>query len=103
VVLVPIAEELAYRGYLMRRLMNADFEQVPFASVHWPALIATSVILASRMARLWAPGIVAGLAFGLLVGAPRDPGEAVAAHATANGLIRRQRAGGGPMAVMVNS
>ena len=87
VVLVPIAEELAYRGYLMRRLMNADFEQVPFASVHWPALIATSVIFGLAHGALWAPGIVAGLAFGLLVVRRGTLGEAVAAHATANGLI----------------
>ena len=35
---VPLAEELAYRGYLLRRLVNAQFETVPFDTVRWPAL-----------------------------------------------------------------
>jgi len=53
------------------------------------------VIFGLAHGALWAPGIVAGLALASR-GAPRDPGEAVAAHATANGFDRRQRAGGGP-------
>jgi exosortase E/protease (VPEID-CTERM system) len=87
VLLVPIAEELAYRGYLMRRFMNADFDQVPFAQVHWPAMLATAVVFGLAHGALWAPGIVAGLAFGLLVVRRGTLGEAVAAHATANALI----------------
>ncbi len=38
ILIVPIAEELAYRGFLMRRLVKADFESISFNSVGWPAL-----------------------------------------------------------------
>jgi exosortase E/protease (VPEID-CTERM system) len=30
IVVIPIAEELAFRGYLLRKLVRADFETVPF-------------------------------------------------------------------------
>src|SRR5258707_7082173 len=44
ILIVPIAEELAYRGYLMRRLTASDFESVPFRSVHWPAVMVTAIV-----------------------------------------------------------
>lgn len=87
VLIVPIAEELAYRGYLMRRLIQADFESLPFHAVRWPALALTAVVFGLAHGALWLPGIVAGLAYGLLVIRRGRLGEAVAAHATTNALI----------------
>jgi exosortase E/protease (VPEID-CTERM system) len=87
ILVVPIAEEIAYRGYLMRRLINADFETVPFQSVRWPALTATAVLFGVVHGALWLPGIIAGLVFGWLVVRRGLIGEAVVAHATSNALI----------------
>ena len=44
VATVPIAEELAFRGYLARRLMNREFDEVPFSR-----LTALSVCLSSAV------------------------------------------------------
>jgi CAAX prenyl protease-like protein len=87
VVTVPIAEELAYRGFLMRRLGNAHFEAVPFRSVGWLALTVTALIFGLAHGALWLPGIVAGMAFGLIVVKRGSLGEAVAAHVTTNALV----------------
>jgi exosortase E/protease (VPEID-CTERM system) len=87
IVVVPIAEELAYRGYLMRRLVNPDFESVPYQSVRWLALTGSAIAFGLVHGALWGPGIVAGLAFGLILVGRGRLGEAVAAHATANALI----------------
>jgi exosortase E/protease (VPEID-CTERM system) len=87
VLIVPIAEELAYRGYLMRRLVNTDFESVPFHAVGWLAVSVTAIIFGLAHGALWLPGIVAGLAYGLLVVRRGRLGEAVAAHALTNALI----------------
>ena len=84
---VPIAEELAYRGYLMRRLRDPEFESVPYASVGWIALLASSVFFGLAHGDMWLPGIAAGAAYGLLVMRRGSLGEAVAAHATSNGLV----------------
>jgi exosortase E/protease (VPEID-CTERM system) len=87
VLIVPISEELAYRGYLMRRLSRADFDAVPFQSVRWPALAGTAVIFGLAHGTLWLPGIAAGLVFGLLVMRRGQIGDAVSAHATSNALL----------------
>ena len=95
VLIVPIAEELAYRGYLMRRLVNADFESVPFNAVGWVALSVTAIIFGLAHGALWLPGIVAGLAYGLLAVRRDHLGEAVTAHAVSNGLIAASALGWG--------
>jgi CAAX prenyl protease-like protein len=87
ILVVPIAEELAYRGFLMRRLVSADFESVSFKSVGWPALGLSAIVFGAAHGALWAPGILAGLAYGLLLVRRGRMGEAVAAHATTNALI----------------
>ena len=87
VLIVPIAEELAYRGFLMRRLIKADFESVPFHEVRWPALAGTAIVFGLAHGALWLPGIVAGLAYGLLVVRRGRLGEAIAAHALTNALV----------------
>jgi exosortase E/protease (VPEID-CTERM system) len=87
VLIVPIAEELAYRGYLMRRLINADFESVPFRAVHWLALTVTAVLFGLAHGALWLAGVVAGLAYGWILIRRGRIGEAIAAHATSNALI----------------
>jgi exosortase E/protease (VPEID-CTERM system) len=87
VLTVPVAEELAYRGYLMRRLVNSDFESVPFHAIRWPALLVSAIIFGFAHGSLWLPGIVAGLAYGELLVLSGRIGESVAAHATSNALI----------------
>jgi exosortase E/protease (VPEID-CTERM system) len=87
VLVVPIAEELAYRGYLMRRLTRTDFDAVPFPSVRWPALAATALVFGLAHGALWLPGIAAGIVFGLLVMRRGQIGDAVVAHATSNTLL----------------
>jgi exosortase E/protease (VPEID-CTERM system) len=87
IAIVPIAEELAFRGYLLRRLINADFESVPFAAVRLPALALTSAIFGVTHGVMWAPGIVAGWLYGRLVCRTGRIGESVAAHATTNALL----------------
>lgn len=87
VLTVPLAEELAYRGYLMRRFAGAHFEKIALASVGWPALVASAVIFGAMHGDLWAAGSIAGLALGLVAKLTNRIGEAVAAHATANALI----------------
>jgi exosortase E/protease (VPEID-CTERM system) len=84
---VPLAEELAYRGYLMRRLTHREFDSVPFRSVRWPALAVSAVVFGVAHGALWLPGIAAGLAFGWVLVRTGRIGESVIAHAVANGLI----------------
>ena len=87
VITVPLAEELAYRGYLLRRLKRADFESVRFGAVGVLALLISSFIFGLAHSGWWLPGTAAGLLYGLVLMRTGRLGEAVAAHATTNGLI----------------
>jgi exosortase E/protease (VPEID-CTERM system) len=83
---LPLAEELAFRGYLLRRLQSAEFESVAPRSVGaWPLLLS-SVIFGVCNGPLWFPGTLTGVIFGLVYVRTQRIGEAVAAHVTANAL-----------------
>ena len=87
VITVPLAEELAFRGYLMRRLISANFDSVSFQRFSWFALLASSVIFGLLHGGNWVAGSVAGILFGLAVIRRGRIGDAVVAHATANALL----------------
>ena len=86
-VIAAVTEELAYRGYLLRRLVKPDFESVAFREIRWPVLALVSVAFGATHGALWLPGVGAGFAFGLLVIKSGRIGEAAAAHAIANALL----------------
>ncbi len=87
VITVPIAEELAFRGYAMRRLVTEDFSSVPFTGAPWFALVISSALFGATHGSRWIEGVAAGLIFGCLVRRSGKLGDAVAAHAMANALI----------------
>jgi exosortase E/protease (VPEID-CTERM system) len=86
-VTVPIAEELAFRGFLLRRLVSADFEKVAWNAVPWTALLLSSLPFGLMHGQRWFGGILAGLVYGYLAIRRGSIGEAAAAHATTNALI----------------
>jgi CAAX prenyl protease-like protein len=86
-ITVPIAEELAFRGFLLRRLVSKDFESVSFTRFTWFAVVVSSVLFGALHGSRWPAGIVAGLLYGYAVLRRGRIGEAVAAHATTNALL----------------
>jgi exosortase E/protease (VPEID-CTERM system) len=87
VITVPVTEELAFRGYLARRMMSADVEAVSFRGLSVTAVVGSSIVFGLLHDRLWLAGIVAGVAFALVAKRRNRLGEALAAHATANLLL----------------
>jgi exosortase E/protease (VPEID-CTERM system) len=87
VLTVPLAEELAYRGFLMRRLQSRDFDSLAYERVGWVAVAASSVVFGAAHGALWLPGSVAGFAYGWIAKRQGHLGEAVTAHMTTNFLV----------------
>jgi CAAX prenyl protease-like protein len=87
IVTVPIVEELAYRGFLMRRWLSAEFETMPFSAVRWPQLLLTALLFGVAHGSMWLPGVIAGALYGAVLIRTGRIGESIAAHATTNGLI----------------
>lgn len=86
VVVTPLAEELAFRGYLMRRLVSPDFEAVRPGAFTWLSFVVSSVVF-GLMHGHWLAGTLAGMAYGLVVVRTGRVRDAVVAHALTNGLL----------------
>lgn len=86
VLTVPLAEELAFRAYLLRRCQARDFEQVPFQRFTWFSFLLSSVLFGLLHGR-WLAGTLAGMVYALAVYRRGKPADAVLAHAVTNGLL----------------
>ena len=86
VITVPLAEELAFRGYLTRRLIRAEFRDVPPGQFRLSSLLVSSVLFGALHGR-WLAGTLAGLLYALALYRRRELADAVLAHATTNALI----------------
>jgi exosortase E/protease (VPEID-CTERM system) len=86
VIAVPLAEELAFRGYLIHKLIAKDFENVPLGQFSWFSFVLTSVLFGLLHER-WLAGTLAGMGYALALYHRRQIGDAVVAHMTTNALI----------------
>jgi exosortase E/protease (VPEID-CTERM system) len=86
VVTVPIAEELAFRGFLIRRLIAADFESLGPRTFTWFAVLLSSLVFGLLHGHRWIEGTIAGILYAVALLRRGRIGEAVTAHATTNAL-----------------
>ncbi len=82
VLLVPLAEELLFRGYLLRKLLSIKFETVDPRRFTWLSWLVSSLLFGWLHQR-W----LAGMAFAYAQYRNGHLLEAVVAHVTANALI----------------
>jgi exosortase E/protease (VPEID-CTERM system) len=87
VIAVPVAEELAFRGYLTRRFWRSEADASHLGTFAWGAFLLSSAIFGAFHGHLWLAGTLAGMLFALALYRRRSIGDAVLAHATTNGLI----------------
>jgi exosortase E/protease (VPEID-CTERM system) len=79
----PVVEELAFRGYLMRRFASAHFEKVPPARSGLLG-IAVSSVLFGTLHPAWHAGIAYGLLYALAYLVRGRLADAMLAHAASN-------------------
>jgi exosortase E/protease (VPEID-CTERM system) len=86
VAVVPVVEELAFRGYLLRRLVCRDFSSVPFRRFTWLSFLASSLAFGA-LHQSWLAGCLSGMLFAFAQYRRGRLGDAILAHAVANLLI----------------
>lgn len=86
-ILVPVVEELAFRGYLLRRFVAADFESVP--ATRWTAwaVFASSILFGILHGERWVAGTLAGALYAWAATRRGSMGDAVVAHSVTNALL----------------
>ncbi len=87
VVLVPIIEELFWRAWLMRWIINPDFQQVPMGTYSPKAMWITALLFASEHGPYWEVGLIAGLIYNWWMVRTKSLGDCILAHAVTNGVL----------------
>jgi CAAX prenyl protease-like protein len=85
-IVVPIAEELAFRGYLLRRLIDADFTAVSPKQFTWASFLISSVAFGALHGR-WVAGILAGMIYAAAQYRRGRISDAIVAHSVTNALL----------------
>jgi hypothetical protein len=85
--LVPVLEELFWRGWLMRRLIEPDFQSVRIGAYAPLAFWAVALLFASEHGPYWEVGLIAGLAYNWWCVRTKNLADCILAHAVTNGLL----------------
>lgn len=83
---VPWLEEVFYRSFVYRWIIDANFQQVPFNRFDKRAFLLTAMIFGFSHHE-WLAGILCGLAYQWLVLKNNRLNEAIAAHAITNLML----------------
>jgi CAAX prenyl protease-like protein len=83
VVLVPVIEELFWRSFLIRWLIDQDFQRVPIGRVTPMAAVVSSVLFALAHPE-WLPALLTGLLWAWLLRQTKSLSACVLSHAVAN-------------------
>jgi exosortase E/protease (VPEID-CTERM system) len=85
-VAVPIAQELAFRGYLERKLVASDFENVPFTKFTWLSFLGSSIAF-GIIEPNWLPGVFGGMIFAAAMYRRGLLSDAIIAHICSSGML----------------
>jgi CAAX prenyl protease-like protein len=83
VILVPLIEELFWRSFLIRWLIDPDFRRVPIGRVTWMSGAVTSVLFAAAHPE-WLPALITGALWAWLLHQTKSLSACVISHAVAN-------------------
>jgi hypothetical protein len=87
VLIVPIVEELFWRGWLMRWVIAKDFESVPLGTYTGMSFWIVAVLFASEHGPYWDVGLAAGILFNWWMIRTKRLGDLMVAHAVANAAL----------------
>lgn len=86
VVVVPVMEELFWRGFAIRWIDNEHFQSVPVGVFSWKAFGVT-VLLFGLEHNEWLAGLICGALYNVLLYKRRDLFSCVLAHAVSNAAL----------------
>jgi CAAX prenyl protease-like protein len=94
-IIVPVVEELFWRGWLMRWMISQDFQRVPLGSYSAASFGVVALLFASEHGPYWDVGLVTGLLFNLWMIRTKSLGDLILAHAIANACLSAYVIGAG--------
>lgn len=85
-LVIAVAEEYFWRGFLLRWFKGHPFTAIPPRQIGWGILLVASLVFGLEHSR-WLAGVVAGVAYGLLYIRTGDLWAAIVAHGVTNYLL----------------
>ena len=82
-LVVPVMEELFWRSFLLRYLINPDFEGVSIGAFSWGSFAICAVLFGLEHTLVLA-GVMAGVAYSLLLYRTKSIAQCVLSHGTTN-------------------
>jgi uncharacterized protein len=88
VIVVPLIEEVFWRGFLLRFLIDENFTQVPFGAFSWKSFGIVSVLFCLEHSPSdWPAALATGMLYNFLACRTRNLAACVFAHAVTNLLL----------------
>jgi hypothetical protein len=86
-LLVPVIEELFWRGWLMRWIIRSDFLNVPLGAYTPWSFWITAILFASEHGPYWEVGLITGALYNWWMLRTRRLADCILAHAVTNGCL----------------
>lgn len=87
IAIVPVVEELFWRGWLMRWLISDDFQSIALGTWSPWAFWVVAVLFASEHGPFWDVGLAAGVLYNWWMLRTHSLGHLMAAHAVTNACL----------------
>ena len=88
VVVVPLVEEIFWRGFLLRYLINEDFDRVAFGAFSWLSFAVVTLAFAFSHSRAdWPAAILCGVLYNMVAYRTKSLTTCVITHAVTNLLL----------------
>ena len=87
VALVPVLEELFWRGWLMRWVISPRFEELPLGTYVPLSFWVTAALFGSEHGSYWDVGFVTGIIYNWWMIRTRSLADCILAHAVTNGCL----------------
>lgn len=86
-IIVPIVEELFWRAWLMRWLIDPDFRKVRLGAYAPVAFWVTAILFASEHGPYWDVGLITGIIYNAWMIRTRSVADCILTHAVTNAML----------------
>ena len=85
-IVVPIFEELFWRSFILRYIVDANFTSVKLGTFTWPSFIISSILFGLEH-HLWLAGIMAGIFYNIVLYRTKNLWCSILAHSVTNLML----------------
>jgi CAAX prenyl protease-like protein len=86
-LLVPVIEEIFWRGWLMRWLISTEFQKIPIGAYSASSFWISAVLFASEHGPFWDVGLTAGILYNWWIVRTKSLGDLILAHGVTNACL----------------